>query len=110
MSIQVGNWGLIVAGTLLCIPFFVLTPVPMLAQSDLVSDVRAQLARNSVATAESELRAYKAQHGVTPEYLEALSWMARAAAAAKQWDQATTYATETRTLCEQQLTLTTTKA
>jgi thiol-disulfide isomerase/thioredoxin len=104
MSIQAGKWGPVLAGVFLCLPLFVLTPAPILAQSDLIGDVRIQLAQNSFSAAESELRAYKAQHGVTPEYLEALSWMARAAAAAKQWDQATTYATETRTLCEQQLT------
>ncbi len=109
MSIQLGKWGLVLAGILLYISLSVLTPAPTLAQSDLIGDVRAQLAQNSFPAAESELRAYKAQHGITPEYLEALSWMARAAAAAKQWDQATTYAIETRTLCEQQLTPTTSK-
>ena len=60
--------------------------------------------RTAFSAAESELRTYKAQHGVTPEYLEALSWMARGAAATKQWDQAAAYASETRTLSEQQLT------
>ena len=59
--------------------------------------------RNSFSAAEAELRGYKAQHGVTPEYLEALSWMARGAASMRQWDQASAYASETRTLCEQQL-------
>jgi thiol-disulfide isomerase/thioredoxin len=61
------------------------------------------LAQNSFSAAEAELRSYKAQHGVTAEYLEALSWMARGAASAKQWDQAAAYATETRRLAEQQL-------
>ncbi len=55
------------------------------------------------SAAESELSAYKVQHGVTPEYLEALSWMARAEAATKQWDQAERYATDTRSSAEQQL-------
>jgi hypothetical protein len=76
----------------------------LLAQGDLIGDVRAQLAQNSFSAAQSELDSYKSQHGITPEYLEALSWMARGAASASQWVQATTYATETRTLCEQQLT------
>jgi len=79
-------------------------PVPMLAQGDLVGDVRAQLAQNYFSAAESELSSYKSQRGITPEYLEALSWMARGAASMNQWDKATAYATETRTLCEQQLT------
>jgi thiol-disulfide isomerase/thioredoxin len=75
----------------------------ILAQGDLIGDVRAQLAQNSFSAAESELNSYKSQHGITPEYLEALSWMARGAASMSQWVPATTYATETRTLCEQQL-------
>jgi thiol-disulfide isomerase/thioredoxin len=93
-----GKWGLVLAGVLLC--------APMVAETDLVGDVRTHLAQNSFSVAESELSTYKAQHGVTPEYLEALSWMARGAAANRQWDQAATYATETRNLCEQQLTRT----
>jgi thiol-disulfide isomerase/thioredoxin len=84
----------------------ILWVAPLCAQADLIADVRAQLEQNSFSVAESELRAYKAQHGVTPEYLEALSWMARGAAAAKQWDQAAAYASQTRTLSEQQLTTT----
>jgi thiol-disulfide isomerase/thioredoxin len=73
------------------------------AQADLVSDIRTQLSRNAFSSAESELSSYKSKQGVTPEYLEALSWMARGAAANQQWEKAATYAAETRTLCEQQL-------
>jgi thiol-disulfide isomerase/thioredoxin len=97
MRIRMGKWSLVFAG----ICFWV---APLGAQADLIGDIRAQLAQNSFPAAESELKNYKSQHGVTPEYLEALSWMARGAAAAKQWDQATAYASETRRLCEQQLT------
>jgi hypothetical protein len=97
-----GKWGLVFVGILLWV-------ASIRAQADLIGDVRAQLAQNSFSAAESELRTYKAQHGVTPEYLEALSWMARAAASTKQWDQAAAYASETRRLSEQQLTLSTTK-
>jgi thiol-disulfide isomerase/thioredoxin len=68
-----------------------------------IGDVRGQLEQNSFAAAETELRTYKARHGVTPEYLEALSWMARGAAKRGQWDQAAGYATETRSLAEKQL-------
>jgi thiol-disulfide isomerase/thioredoxin len=96
MRMRMATWGLVFAGVFLWVPA---TP----AQTDLVGDVRAQLAQNSFSAAESELSSYKVQHGVTPEYLEALSWMARASAATKQWDQATAFATETRTLAEQQL-------
>ncbi len=78
--------------------------VPASAQSGLIGDVRAQLEQNSFSAAAAELSTYKTQHGVTPEYLEALSWMARKSAATQQWDQGATYASETRTLCEQELT------
>ena len=96
MRMRILKRGLVFAGVFLCV-------ASMRAQGDLIEDVRTQLAQNSFSVAESELRTYKAQNGVTPEYLEALSWMARGAAATKQWDQATAYATETRTLSEQQL-------
>ena len=97
---RVRKWALGIVGILLVgIPGF----VPVVAQADLVDQVRTQLARNAFTVAEGELSSYKSQHGVTPEYLEALSWMARAAAANQQWDKATSYATETRALSEQQL-------
>jgi cytochrome c biogenesis protein CcmG/thiol:disulfide interchange protein DsbE len=97
MRIRMGKWPLVFAG----ICFWV---APLGAQADLIGNIRAQLAQNSFSAAESELKNYKSQHGVTPEYLEALSWMARGAASTKQWDQAAAYASETRRLCEQQLT------
>ncbi len=74
-----------------------------LAEIDLVGDIRLRLAQNSVAAAQSELADYKSRNGVTPEYLEALSWMARDTAAKNNWEQATSYASETRKLSEQQL-------
>lgn len=76
---------------------------PLGAQGDLIDDVRSQVAGGSFSAAEAELRSYKAQRGVTPEYLEALSWMARGAAEMQQWGQASAYARETRSLAEQQL-------
>jgi thiol-disulfide isomerase/thioredoxin len=98
MRSRIRKWGLVCAGILLCVPLF--------AQADLIGDVRAQLEQNSFSAAESELRIYRDQHGVTPEYLEALSWMARGAASTKHWNQAAAYASETRRLSEQQLTTT----
>ncbi len=91
--------GRLVCGLLLCLSI----GAPLSSQADLIGDVRAQLAQNSFSTAESELNSYKTKHGVTPEYLEALSWMARAAASEKKWEQADHYAAETRTLSQQQL-------
>ena len=78
--------------------------VPLTARAGIVEDVRVQVGQNSYSAAEAELRDYKARHGVTPEYLEALSWVARGAAAMKQWSQAANCARETRRLAEQLLT------
>jgi thiol-disulfide isomerase/thioredoxin len=91
------KWLLIAVGILLGI-------APRAARAGIVEDVRVQVAQNSYSAAEAELRDYKARHGVTPEYLEALSWVARGAAAMKQWSQAANYARETRSLSEQLLT------
>ncbi|MGA7685097.1 MAG: TlpA disulfide reductase family protein [Terriglobales bacterium] len=82
---------------------FLLLSIAQTSRADLIDDVRMRIAGNSFAAADAELRDYKARNGATPEYVEALSWMARGEAAAKQWDQAAAYARETRTLCEQQL-------
>ena len=97
MPFPVGHWGLTAA-----LMTFLLVH-SWSAWAGVIDDVQVQLARNSHSAAEAELRDYKAQHGVTPEYLEALSWMARGAASLRQWDQATAYATETRSLCEHAL-------
>jgi thiol-disulfide isomerase/thioredoxin len=104
-----GKWAL-VAGTLYCVSLctFPWSSVSS-AQADLIGDIRSQLAQSSFSAAKSELDTYKARHGITPEYIEALSWMARGAASAKQWDQAAQYATETRSLAERQLAPTVTK-
>ncbi len=100
-----GNWRLASGGILLCLAsWLALSSSASSAQTSLIEDVQAQLDQNSFSAAESELRAYKAQHGATPEYLEALSWMARAAASMQQWTQASAYATETRSLAESKLT------
>jgi thiol-disulfide isomerase/thioredoxin len=94
---HMGKWGLVLTGLFLWV-------ASVRGQGDLVGDVRTQLAQNSFSTAESELRTYKAQHGTTPEYLEAASWMARAYASTGQWDQAATYARDIGQDCERQLT------
>jgi thiol-disulfide isomerase/thioredoxin len=75
------------------------------AWAGIVEDVRGALAQNSFQTADSELKAYQAQNGVTPEYVEAYSWMARAALSARDYDQASAYAKETKSLALEQLKL-----
>jgi thiol-disulfide isomerase/thioredoxin len=74
-----------------------------LSFAGIVEDVRNLLAANNFPGAESELSAYRAQHGVDPEYLDAFSWMARRALSAGQLDRADLYAKQTETLCRQQL-------
>jgi thiol-disulfide isomerase/thioredoxin len=69
----------------------------------ITDDVREALARNNAAAAEAELQAYRSRQGVTPDYLEALSWMARASLASHQPDQADTYAKQTESLSRQML-------
>lgn len=73
------------------------------ALAGIVDDVRTALAQNNFAAAESELRNYRDHQGATPEYLEALSWMARASFSADALDQADTYAKQTETLSRQLL-------
>ena len=46
---------------------------------------------------------YRAQRGVTPEMIEALSWLGRGALAAKQYDKAEAYAEQTQQLVQEQL-------
>ena len=69
----------------------------------IVEDVRNALAQNYSTSAESQLKTYRDQHGVTPEYLEALSWMARGSLANHDLPQALTYAAQAEALTAQQL-------
>jgi thiol-disulfide isomerase/thioredoxin len=69
----------------------------------ITDDVRDALARNNVSAAEAELQSYRGRQGVTPDYAEALSWMARASLLSHQLDRADTYARQTETLSRQLL-------
>jgi len=73
------------------------------ASAGIIEDVRGALGQNSFPTAEAELKAYQARNGVTPEYIEAYSWMARAAFSARDYDQAAAYAKQTSALAAEQL-------
>jgi len=73
------------------------------AFAGIVDDVRFALAQNQFTAAEKELNSYKAQRGATPEYLEALSWMGRAALDMQQYSQAEGYAKQTQALAVEQL-------
>jgi thiol-disulfide isomerase/thioredoxin len=77
--------------------------LPATAAADLVREVRAAIARDNLALAESLVSQQRAAHGVTSETLAALSWLGRGALAAGQLDKAETYAVETYKLAQEQL-------
>ena len=84
---------------LILILIVLLTP----AWAGIVEDVRIALAQDNFSTADSYLTSYRTRNGVTPEYVEAYSWMARVALDAREYDQAEAYAKQTRTLALEQL-------
>jgi thiol-disulfide isomerase/thioredoxin len=71
-----------------------------LLYASLVNDVRTLIARNDLAAAEAQARAYRARAGATSEFAAAVSWLARASFDAKQYDKAERLATETATIAE----------
>ncbi len=73
------------------------------AWAGIVTDVRTALAQNNFSAAEAELNSYRSQQGVNAEYLEAYSWLGRAALDRGQYDQAAAYAKQTKTLVLEQL-------
>ena len=81
--------------------FALLLAVP--AWAGIIEDVRIALSQNNFSAAESDLDSYRRGRGVTGEYLEAHSWLARAALDQRQYDQATAYAKQTKALVAEQL-------
>jgi thiol-disulfide isomerase/thioredoxin len=81
----------------------VLTALVTPAWAGIVEDVRTALAQNNFSSAEAELKSYHDQNGINGEYVEAYSWMGRAALAAHDYDQAAAYAKQTNALVLEQL-------
>jgi thiol-disulfide isomerase/thioredoxin len=75
------------------------------AKAEIVYDVRFALANNNLALGDSLIQQYRTQRGVTPEMIEALSWLGRGALAANELDKAESYAQQTRQLVQQELKL-----
>ena len=73
------------------------------AGAALVRDVRDALAKKDLAGAEALIKTYRTQNGVTPEMLEAYSWLGRAALADKRYDDAERFAAETKRMVLDQL-------
>jgi thiol-disulfide isomerase/thioredoxin len=86
---------------------FVLTALLAVASfsvaAQVIGDVREAIADRDFAHAEKYVQNYRTKSGVTPEMLEALSWLARGELDAKQYDHAERYADETRKLAIQEL-------
>jgi thiol-disulfide isomerase/thioredoxin len=66
----------------------------LLLYVSLVNDVRELIAKNDLAGAEAAARAYRSKSGATSEFAAAVSWLARASLAAKQYDRADVFANE----------------
>ncbi len=75
----------------------------MAAMATAVTDVQTAMSRGNFPLAEAILQTYRAQRGVTPEYLEALSWLARGDLMTRQFDKADANARETEKLAGQSL-------
>jgi thiol-disulfide isomerase/thioredoxin len=81
----------------------ILLVLSTLSFAGITDDVQEALARNNISAAEAELQSYHGQKGTTPDYVEALSWMARANLASHQLDRADSYAKQTESLSRQLL-------
>jgi thiol-disulfide isomerase/thioredoxin len=73
------------------------------ASAGIVENVRYLLAQNNFTAAESQLDSYRSQRGVDGEYLDAYSWLGRAALDQGQLDQASAYAKQTKRLALEEL-------
>jgi len=83
--------------------FALVTWLAAAAWGGIIDDVRLALAQNNFSAAEAGLDAYRGRSGVTPEYIDAYSWMGRAALNAGNYDQAAAYARQTEALALEQL-------
>jgi len=80
-----------------------LLAVVPLCFAGIAEDVHAAVVQNRLEWAEAALKTYLAQHGQTPEYLDALSWLARGHLNGNQLDRAQDYAKQIETQARQQL-------
>jgi thiol-disulfide isomerase/thioredoxin len=82
--------------------FFVFLLAVAASGAGLVTEVKESMARGDYPRAAEMIRSYRATKGVTPEAVEALSWMARGELAQKNLVQADKYAQETYKLALEQ--------
>lgn len=69
------------------------------AAAGLIPRVQALIAKSDFSGAEALTTSYRRANGVTPQFLEAISWIARGAFVQKQYEVATTYDNLTYRLC-----------
>ena len=62
------------------------------ASAGIVKDVRDAIARGDFAGGDAAIASYRKEQGLTPEMLEAQSWLGRGALAAKKLDASEAYA------------------
>lgn len=70
----------------------------------IIPEVRRAVAQKDFALGENRIQTYRSTQGVTPEMIEALSWLGRGALAAGDLERAEKYADQTRKLALEQLT------
>jgi thiol-disulfide isomerase/thioredoxin len=73
------------------------------AAASVVTDVETAMSQGNFPLAEAILQSYRSKSGVTPEFLEALSWLARGDLITRQFDKADARAKETEQLAVQAL-------
>jgi len=74
-----------------------------MAVASVVTDVQTAMSRGNFPLAEAMLQSYRTQHGTTPEFIEALSWLARGDLMTRQFDKADARAKEAEQLAVQGL-------
>lgn len=77
--------------------------VPIAAQDGIIERVRTSFKSGSDGPAIQELRAYRAAKGVTPEFLEAYSWLARVELSSKNYEPADKFSREVYAASVEQL-------
>jgi len=77
--------------------------IAVTAMADVVTDVETAMSKGNFPLAEAILQSYRSKSGVTPEFLEALSWIARGDLMTRQFDQADAHAKATEQLAQQAL-------
>ena len=74
-----------------------------LAFAGVADSVRTALSQGNLTAADGELQSYRLQQGVTPDYLEGLSWLARGYLLTHQLERAQSLAKETESLTREQI-------